>query len=420
MPAPAAFFFWGGGRRAGRAAGYESPVCAAGGGERRLRCRGPATAPENPILTLSWDRPRLFLPAGRAWRGWDTHSPAGGAAGPKGCWSPGERSPRPGCGGDVEDEPPPWWVLKHPGASLQETSPARRFRNKTHLRRAHPRVPDRHQIPVGAPCLANTPAPGPTPHETTAATTPTVTSFGPGTSSARPSGLPRCHPLGGDPAGCVPGRAGGSEHPSLAGSRGGEAGAGRAAGPKPPDGNIWFPTRCGFRALAPSGLPCFVRGRAGRPPRPLRAAPGGHGAAGGPAGSREPSPKALGCGCSAGRIAVLLRALLRAGTEPGGLGDAGHEEGDGAPSEAGPIPLHTTGWLGATAPSHFPQQTGTAPKRWENWALALPNLVCPPPAGLSPPSLCHCSGAGPVPLGAGGHKCPREMPVAFCPRVPWG
>lgn len=48
-------------------------------------------------------------------------------------------------------------------------------------------------------------------------TTPTVTSLGPGTSSARLLGPPCCHPLGGDPAGHIPGgvRAsrGGSEHP---------------------------------------------------------------------------------------------------------------------------------------------------------------------------------------------------------------
>lgn len=203
----------------------------------------------------------------------DTHTARpGGLRGQRGGWSPRERSPRPGRGGDVGLSPPRW-VLGHPGASPQESSPAR-FGNKTHCCRIIPASPPDTKSPKSPGALPASPTPqilARHPVKTTAVTAPTATSLGPGTSSARLLGPPRCHPLREDPAGHI---LGGSEHPGgvrasfLAGSRGGEAGAGRAAGPKAPDGNIWLVPRCGFRALLPSGLPCFVRGRAGRPPRP--------------------------------------------------------------------------------------------------------------------------------------------------------
>lgn len=53
--------------RPGWPVGLSKPLlCRAG--ERLGRCRVPAAAPENPILTLGRDRPRLFLPAGRGSR----------------------------------------------------------------------------------------------------------------------------------------------------------------------------------------------------------------------------------------------------------------------------------------------------------------------------------------------------------------
>lgn len=58
--------------RPGSPLGLSKPLLCRDG-ERLVRCRVPAAAPENPILTLGRDRPCLFLPAGRgsrSWMGW--------------------------------------------------------------------------------------------------------------------------------------------------------------------------------------------------------------------------------------------------------------------------------------------------------------------------------------------------------------
>lgn len=196
---------------------------------------------------------------------------------------------------------PPWWVLGHPGASPQESSTQIWEQNPPYG--DHPCIPHRHQIPQipgGAPCLASTPNPGQTPRDS-----PDGDIFRAGHLQRSPFGATLLPPARRGPSRMRPGGGpsipGGLRASFLAGSRGGEAGAGRAAGPKPPDGNIWLVPRCGFRALLPSGLPCFVRGRAGRPPRPP------------PSCCRAPSPKnSPRAGADGGRV--------RARRCPGGPG----------------------------------------------------------------------------------------------------
>lgn len=150
----------------------------------------------------------------------DTHrARPGWAAGTNWGWAPRERSPRPGRGGDVGMSPPRW-VLGHPGASPQESS--RQIWEQNPPYGDHPCIPHRHQIPQipgGAPCLANTPNPGQTPHDN-----PDGDIFRAGHLQRSPFGatpLPptrrgpsRTHPGGGlSILGGVRASRGGSEHP---------------------------------------------------------------------------------------------------------------------------------------------------------------------------------------------------------------
>lgn len=157
-----------------------------------------------------------------------------------------------------------------------------------------------------------------------------------------------------------------------AASHDGEPGAGRAAGPKPPDGNIWLLTRCGFRVITPSGLPCFVRSRDGRPLRSPRPAPPRLCRARchrGPGGSREPFPTRMG------------RFEPRAGS-PAALGQSALYPGTETVCSRQPSP----GARKVTEP---------------------------------PWSLCHrpSCGFGDISQGRSGAV---ETPMAFCPSVSWG
>lgn len=181
---------------------------------------------------------------------------------------------------------------------------AQSFTIKTHLWRNHPNISNGCRKPRERTLPHYNPAPGRATGrrgegDSNMAQTPprSRSSDGhiPGAGRCRCSlvGQPHCHLLLRDPSPAVttstsagpfplpgwvgsrmdPGGQSSRGQPPLAGSRRGEAGAGRAAGPKPPDGNTLLLTRCGFRVITPSGLPCFVRSWDGRPPRSLRPAP---------------------------------------------------------------------------------------------------------------------------------------------------
>lgn len=217
-------------------------------------------------------------------------------------------------------------------------------------------------------------------------------------------------------AGCVPGGGGGGAQnghgqPPFAGSRRGEAGAGRAAGPKPPDGNTLLLTRCGFRVITPSGLPCFVRSRDGRPPRSLRLAPPwlrpGTVPPVGPVGSRAPFPTRSDC--------------FKPGAARSGAGPQRSYKppfiwaqnwfvlGSTPPPAPGARKVMEPPTRPSSAPSaapHRPEQTGMSPMRWVNGAagvsLCQPWCVSPPhwpvPTVVLPPS----QGIGTSPPGVGG------------------
>ena len=328
--------------RAGlRPRGYESPFCAAGG-ERRVRCRVPATAPENPILTLGRDRPRLFLPAGREGRGSRVLDglggprvvQPGGAARPKGCLKcagpQGEGSPRGGDGGLVPSWgsrmcplrgccsiPAPRDVGTWPKAQ-SFTIESRLWMNHLNVSNGCRKTPRAHPAPLTPQLPAERPAggarvaqraPRPPPRNQTPATRPqqrrphrswgipaatrSLGSPNPAVTLPPPRGRCRCR-----------GRAGSRMRPggrAAAGSLPSQAavGAGRAAGPKPPDGNNFAPDALRFpgnRAVRAS-LFCQEPGRAptALPLPGPSAAPAGQGCAGGPVGSGEPSPTRLDC-----------------------------------------------------------------------------------------------------------------------------
>lgn len=153
----------------------------------------------------------------------------------------------------------------------------------------------------------------------TAAPTATATSPGPDPAVTSPRGprqLRGPFPLPG-----LGGQRGPSRGAVLPSPAGGEAGAGRAVGPRAPDGNTSLLTRCGFRAIAVrASLFCQEPGAA-----PAALPVPGHGATGGTA---EPPPARSERGAAPQRC--HRRPLSH--NSPALFGAApGREEDDGTP-----------------------------------------------------------------------------------------
>lgn len=212
----------------------------------------------------------------------------------------------------------------------------------------------------------------------------------------------------------------GRGHPPLAGSHRGEAGAGRAAGPEPPDGNTSLLTRCGFRVIRSQGflvlLGAGTGARCAPSPWPLR----GSGRARchrGPISSGELFPT-----CSDGFQAGAARSraglqrcykhpFIQAQNRFVLVGPPRHKEGDDSQQDLPPLPtLPST----ASAPA-------AAGKQGHPHGVAGVSLC------LSPSPLCLALGTS-CPS-SGGHKslcevgqsrpCTMEMLTAFCPGVRW-